>query len=162
MARARNKQQLLEFGEKELAKLLELVSILTSEQLTKKEVFENRTVKDVIAHLHAWHLLFLTWYKEGMAGNNPEKPAPGFTWKTTPELNEKLYQDYKDIGWKETLSKFKKSHKQIMDLIKKHNDSELEEKEKYGWTGSASLASYMASSTSSHYQWASSLIKKQF
>jgi hypothetical protein len=110
VARARDKQQLLEYGEVELAKLLELVGRMSDVQIVNEEVYEGRTVKDIFAHLHAWHLLYLTWYKEGMAGGNPVKPAPGYTWKTTPQLNEKLYQEYKDVDWAEIVEKFKKSH----------------------------------------------------
>jgi hypothetical protein len=45
-------------------------------------------------------------------------------------------------------------------LINKHSDAELVEKKKYAWTGTANMASYLASATSSHYQWATSLIEK--
>lgn len=160
MPRARTKPQLLEFGEQEYDRLISLVDNLTDDQLIKQHLFENRTCKDVLAHLHAWHLLFLTWYEEGMAGGKPKKPAPGYTFKTTPELNEKLYQEYKGIPLDEIMSKFKATHEKIMGLIEGHSASDLEEKGKYAWTGSTNVASYLASATSSHYQWASELIRK--
>jgi hypothetical protein len=160
MARAKNKQQLLEWGEKEFENLILVLDELTQEQLIDSTVFGNRTVKDMIAHLYAWHLLFLRWYKEGMAGRKPEKPAPDYSWKETPQLNEELFQKYKDVSWQEISAKFKESHNEIMALIERHGNSDLEEKKQYAWTGSTSMASYLAAATTSHYRWATSLIRK--
>lgn len=64
---------------------------------TDKVIFDNRTVKDILSHLEAWYQLLFTWYDLGMRGEKPEIPAPGYTFKTTSELNEKLFQEYKDI-----------------------------------------------------------------
>lgn len=160
MARARDKEQLINFGDKEFKTLLDHLADLSDENITKTPVFDNRTVKDIIAHLLAWHSLFFTWYEEGMADKKPEIPAPGYTFKDTPQLNEKLYQDYKDMPWEEVLKNFKESHNQIMEIIKKHSDEELTTKKKYKWTGSTDMCSYFASATSSHYAWANDLIKK--
>ncbi len=160
MPRARSKQQLLEFGEKEYTRLMSLLDNLNEGQLTQQPVYDNRTCKDILAHLYAWHLLFLTWYEEGMAGGKPVKPAPGYTFTDTPALNEKLYQDYKDMPWEEVLGKFIASHEKVMGIIEGHSPAELEEMGKFAWTGSTNMASYLASATSSHYQWASELIRK--
>jgi hypothetical protein len=54
---------------------------------------------------------------------------------------------------------FRKSHKDVMALIEKHNDDELFTKKKYQWTGTTSLGSYFISSTSSHYDWGLKTIK---
>ena len=160
MARARNKQQLLEFGDVEFTTLLNHIAELDDLTMTKEHVFDNRTVKDIIAHLYAWHQLLLTWYNEGMTDKKPQIPAPGYTFKETPELNEKLYQEYKDIELKDITKKLKASHNKLMKVIESHTDKELTTKKKYSWTGSTYMGSYMASATSSHYNWANSLIKK--
>jgi hypothetical protein len=123
-------------------------------------VFENRTVKDIMTHLFAWHELFFQWYKDGMAGQKPEIPAPGYTFKTTPELNAMLYQKYKDLSFKDAKTTLNSTHKKIMALISKHTDEELTENKLYKWTGTTNLASYFASATSSHYTWSNSLLKK--
>ncbi len=160
MPRARTKQQLLDFGDKEYQRLTSLVDDLNEEQLTRQFVYEQRSCKDILAHLHAWHLLFLGWYEEGMAGGKPEKPAPGYTFKTTPALNEKLYHDYKDMPWDDVRDRFQATHEQVMGIVQQHSPADLEEKGKYAWTGTTDMASYLASATSSHYQWASELIRK--
>ena len=160
MPRARNKQQLIEFGNSEFNKLNDLLATIAEQDLVNKPVFDNRTVKDIIAHLYAWHELFFNWYEVGMAGEKPEIPAPGYSFKDTPALNEDLYQKYKDISWQEILTSFNETHQRIMALIDSHSDEELTTKKQYAWTGSTNLASYLASATSSHYVWASQMIRK--
>ena len=162
MTRARNKQQLLEFGKNEFDRLMKLVGTLTPRQRDEEYVFDNRTTKDIVAHLYAWHLLELTWYKEGMSGKKPAIPAPGYTFKDCPKLNEKLYQEYKDLSWSGLVKKFNSSHNKLMEIIERHTGSELTTKKKYVWTGSTDMACYFASALSSHYVWAIDLIGKHF
>ena len=162
MARAQNKQQLLDFGEKEFDRLMGLVSGLTPDQRDKEYVFDNRTAKDIVAHLLAWQLLELTRYQEGMNGKKPAIPAPGYTFKTAPELNEKLYKEYKLIDWSDLKKKFTTSHNQLLTIVHNHTDEELSTKKKYAWTGSTSITCYLASALSSHYVWGIDLIRKHF
>lgn len=162
MARAQNKQQLLEFGKKEFDRLMGLVGALTPDQRDKEYIFDNRTTKDIVAHLMAWQLLELTWYLEGMDGKKPAIPSPGYTFKDAPKLNEKLYQEYKSIIWDDLINKFTKTHRQLLNIVNKHTDEELSTKKKYAWTGSTSITCYLVSALSSHYVWAIDLIRKHF
>lgn len=160
MPRPTNKSDLQAASKKEFSNLLNLVKTIPTKNLTNPGVCGNWSTKDILAHLHAWHKLMLTWYQVGMAGKQTQIPAPGYTWKTTPQLNEKIYQNHKSWSFAKVLSGLKKSHQQISLIIQKHSDQELFTKKKYPWTGSTSLASYLISNTSSHYNWASKLIKK--
>lgn len=162
MPRARNKQQLLDFGKKEYDRLLSLISKLSDKQRDTEYIFDNRTAKDIVAHLYAWQLLELGWYKEGMKGSKPAIPAEGYTFKDSSKLNEKLYQDYKDISWKDLENKFKKMHTKLLNIIESHTDAELTTKKKYSWTGSTDMACYFAAALSSHYVWAIDLIRRHF
>ena len=56
---------------------------------------------------------------------------------------------------------FQKSFEKVFSIIEKHTDEELFTKKKYKWTGSTSLGSYLISATSSHYDWALKLMKKE-
>lgn len=131
MARPENKKQLIQFAEDEYAKLMTLVDKLSDKQRDSETIFDNRTVKDIVAHLYAWQLLELNWYTEGMGGKKPAIPAPGYTFKDTPALNEKLYLDYKDMSWKKLSDQFKKTHKKLLSLINSHSEKELFTKKKY-------------------------------
>lgn len=158
MPRARNKEQLLSFADQEFSALNKLIDTLDSKQRNKEYIFDNRTSKDIVAHLYAWQLLELDWYKEGMKGKKPAIPAPGYTFKDAPTLNEKLYQEYKNIKWEDLIKKFTATHNKLLEIIKSHTDDELTLKKKYAWTGTTNMASYFASALSSHYVWAKDLI----
>ena len=164
MPRPTNKKGLLELAENNSNKLLEFIEELTDELKTK--TFKNnelnerdKTIADVICHLHEWHLMMETWYKVGMSGKKPAIPAEGYTFQTLPKLNQKIWEKHKGTELKKSITMFKKSYKDVMALIEKHNDDELFTKKKYQWTGTTSLGSYFISATSSHYDWGLKTIK---
>ena len=164
MPRPTNKKELLELAEINFNKLLEFIDGLPDE--IKNEIYKNdelndrdKTIADVICHLHEWHLMMESWYKIGMAGKKPAIPAEDVTWQTLPVLNHRIYEKYKGTDLKEAIKMFKKSHKTVMALIEKHTDDELFTKKKYQWTGTTSLGAYLISATSSHYDWGLKTIK---
>jgi hypothetical protein len=158
MPRPTNKKELLELSEANFNKLLKFIEELPGEIKTKtfkKNELNDRdkTVSDVICHLHEWHLMMENWYKVGMSGKKPAIPAEGFTFQTLPKLNRIIWEKYKGTDLKKAITMFKKSHKEITALIEKHTDDELFSKKKYPWTGTTSLGAYFISNTSSHYDW---------
>lgn len=162
MPRPKTKDELLNLSQSNYQKLLELV-----ESFDKPEVERefpagtlSRNIKDVLAHLHEWHLMMLGWYEVGMKGEQPDMPAKGYTWKTLPQLNKKIWEKNKEIGFKKIKKLLHQSYQQIQNLIHRHSDEELFEKKRYKWTGSTSLGAYLISNTSSHYDWAIKLIKR--
>ena len=164
MGRPTNKKDLLELAEINFNKLLDFINELPDD--IKNKTFKNnelndrdKTVSDVICHLHEWHLMMGTWYKTGMSGKKPAIPAEGYTFQTLPALNHKIWEQYKGTDLKEAIKLFKKSYKDMIALIGKHTDDELFLKKKYPWTGTTSLGSYLISSTSSHYDWGLKTIK---
>jgi hypothetical protein len=160
MARAKNKTELIQSSQEKFEELLEIVSSVPESHRDKEGVCELWSVKDILAHLHAWHMLFLTWYQVGMAGERPAMPAPSLTWKQTPELNQMIYEEYKDASLDEIITSINGSFQEVFSIIQKHSDQELFTKKKYKWTGSTSMGSYLVSATASHYSWAIDLIKK--
>jgi hypothetical protein len=164
MPRPMNKKELLELAEANFVKLLEFIDKLPEEIKTK--AYKNnelndrdKTVSDVICHLHEWHVMMQNWYKVGMSGKKPAIPAEDVTWQTLPVLNRRIWEKYKETELKKAIVMFKKSHKDVIALIEKHTDDELFTKKKYQWTGTTSLGAYLISSTSSHYDWGLKTIK---
>ena len=164
MPRPTAKKELLELSELNLNKLLDFIDALPDE--IKTRTFKNdelndrdKTVSDVICHLHEWHLMMMNWYKVGMSGKKPAIPAEDVTWQTLPVLNRRIWEKYKGTELKKAISQLKKSHRDLMALAEKHNDDELFTKKKFKWTGTTSLGAYLISSLSSHYDWALKTIK---
>jgi hypothetical protein len=162
MARPKNKEELLKQSKDNFDRLNNLIESLPEEQ--RKAEFPkgmlNRSIRDVLGHLHEWHLMMLQWYEVGMQGEKPAMPAEGYSWKTTPELNVVIQKKYTDHSLSDVIGLAKQSHQKLFDLIVSHTNDELFVKKKYKWTGSTSLGAYLTSATSSHYDWASRLIKK--
>jgi hypothetical protein len=164
MPRPANKQALLELSEINLNKLWEFIDALPDE--IKNGIYQNdelndrdKTIADVICHLHEWHLMMENWYRIGMSGKKPAIPAEGVTWQTLPVLNRQIYEKYKGTDLKEAVKMLKKSHKTVTALIENHTDDELFTKKKYQWTGTTSLGAFLISATSSHYDWGLKTIK---
>lgn len=162
MAIPKTKNELLQQSHDNYRKLNELIdSFSEAEQLSEfPPGTMNRNIRDVLAHLHHWHLMFMNWYIVGMEGKKPEMPSKGYTWKDTKALNIKIWEDYRSHDIKDIKNLLDESYSELQSIINKHSDEELFEKRRFFWTGSSSLATYIRSNTSSHYNWAYNLIKK--
>ncbi len=160
MAKPSNKAELEFLSIENYQKLLDTIAQQNDTEKIFPPQYLNRNIRDVLAHLHHWHLLFLEWYTVGMSGGTPQMPAMGYTWKTTPDLNLQIQRKYSTIPYQDIQDKLTTSHSEVSAIIAAHTDEELFTKKYYKWTGSTSLGAYLISATSSHYDWANKLIKK--
>ncbi|GAA4275434.1 ClbS/DfsB family four-helix bundle protein [Aquimarina mytili] len=162
MPRPKTKNELLSVSNQNYKNLWNYINSLSEEKLKTEfpKGYLNRNVRDVLAHLHHWHIMMFDWYTVGMTGEKPDMPAKGYTWKTTPELNKDIWKKYQEINFEEVKILLEKSFEELQEIINHHTEKELFEKRRYTWTGTTSLASYLISATSSHYDWAYKLIKK--
>lgn len=162
MPRPKTKEALIKLSHMNYEKLLTFIDDLPQEK-RKAEFpaeFLNRNIRDVLAHLHHWHVLLLSWYEHGMKGKKPEMPAVGYTWRTVPELNREINKKYKDVPLNDIKKSLDTSFKKVQKIIDRHSNDELFEKRKFKWTGTTSLGAYVVSATSSHYEWAVKLLRK--
>lgn len=153
---------MLAAAETSYSQLLKLFSEFSRRQLAGEFPFPHRDrgVRDVLAHLYEWHLLFLTWYSAGMEGRIVPMPAPGYAWKDTPRLNSILRDKRQSTSLKQIRSKLHKTHHQLVQRVKDNESRELFEKRRYSWTGSTSLGPFLTSATSAHYNWAINLLQE--
>lgn len=162
MPRPTTRAALIEAAESGYGKITDFVASLPEAQREAEFGFadRDRNVRDVVFHLVAWHRMMLRWYAEGMAGTKPAIPADGHTWRTLPALNQVIWQEGLSTTLAEALAAFEASHAEVMALVRAHDDRELFTKQLYPWTGSTSLGAYLVSSTSSHYDWALTKLRK--
>lgn len=162
MPRPKTKEELLQLSRKNYSILVDFIDSLKDKELQAEfpPGYLNRNIKDVLAHIHHWHLLVLDWYTIGMKGNKPHMPAKGYTWRTLPDLNRKIWKKYENLDSKKAQKMLDASYTTVQEIINKHTTQELFEKKKYKWTGTTSLGAYLISATSSHYDWAYKLIKR--
>ncbi|VEU80037.1 ClbS/DfsB family four-helix bundle protein [Haploplasma axanthum] len=164
MPRPTNKEELLLQANTNYQLLVDLINSFSNDDINKEFQFEDRdkNIRDVIAHLHEWHNMVESWYNIGtIQMKEPIIPGVGYTWRTLPNLNFEIWKKYQDVELELLMKKFQQSHNEIIEIIKKHSDSELFEKKYYKWTKSSNLAAYFIGNTSAHYTWAINKIKKQ-
>ncbi len=162
MPRPKSKEELLTLGKANYDKLIRYIDSFSKEAQIGDfpEGTLNRNIRDVLGHLHHWHLLMVKWHEIGMKGEKPAMPEEGHTWRTVPELNAEIQKLYSEIPLIEIKDELQKSFDRLQKVIAVYSDEELFTKKKYKWTGSTSLAAYLISATSSHYDWGYKLIKR--
>ncbi len=81
MAKPRNREALLQQSANNYEQLTRYIAQLDEPEqaATFPPGTMNRNIRDVLAHLYHWHLLFLDWYAIGMDGQKPPMPAEGYT-----------------------------------------------------------------------------------
>lgn len=164
MPRPTNKTELLTLSQKNYDQLNHFIESRAEAEQMKEfpPGTMNRNIRDVLAHLYHWQLMMKNWYEIGMSGLKPDIPAEGYTWKTVPKLNHKIWEDYSKVALHEIKVLLTDTHKEMMKMIDGHSSEELFEKKRYAWTGTTSLGAYFIGATSSHYNWALKLISKAF
>lgn len=162
MPRPQNKDDLLTLSQLNYQKLIDFIESFSKEEqmIEFPEWIRDRNMRDVLIHLHEWHLMMKRWHKDGMSWIKPDMPAKWYTWKTIVELNQKIWEKYQSTNLEESKRLFQQSFLEIRHIIENHTNEELFEKKRYKWTGTTSMWSYLISSTSSHYDWGFKLIKK--
>lgn len=160
VGRPTSRTELLTAAEREFTRLWDAVEAVPPSDREAPGVCDDWSVKDILAHLDAWHRLWLRWERAGVRGEPTAMPAEGFTWSQTPALNEQLRADTAGEPWDSVCDQLRDSRARIVAVLSGYADEDLFAKKRYRWTGSTSVGSYAVSATSSHYAWASGLIRR--
>ena len=163
MSRPATKNDLVAAAAHEYTKLTSLIDSLPDDVIHAEFAFEDRdrTVRDVLWHLHIWHSMLMEWHRIGvLEGGMPVVPAIGYTWRTTPMLNQKIWEEAQSVDFSRARNTLEASHHHVLELIDHHANEELFSFGVYAWTKSTTLGSYFVSATSSHYDWAIKKVRK--
>lgn len=160
MTKPTTKGQLLADIERERSALEELFSTVGSEYMTQPGIVGQWSIKDVLAHLIAWHQLCIGWYTTGLSGRQPELPAQGYNWRQLAELNQQIYEQYREQELSSILEQFRLSCQEMYQFVEGLTEAELFTPNTYAWTGKHALISFIAPNTSEHYHWAQQEIRK--
>jgi len=155
-----SKKSFIEDIENEHHTLLKLLRGVDDRDFLIGNVCGKWSLKDILAHLHEWHKLALGWYKTGLRNEIPEMPKHGYRWNQIRELNEEFYLKNKDELLARIRSRFSKSHKEIMNLIKMLPEEKILKPGFFPWTTKYPLTTYLHPNASGHYRWAQKHIKR--
>jgi hypothetical protein len=138
------------------------LATLTVREMTKPGVTRGGwSVKDVLAHLVEWQQMNLNWYAAGLRGEKPAMPAPGFTLRELPRLNQTIYRKHHRRSLAAVLGDYRDYHESVIELIKSLPDVDLVTLGRFSWTGpSWTLSDYLRASTAAHYLWARKRIRR--
>jgi hypothetical protein len=161
--RLRKVDLLAEIG-RERAALDELLGLLSPRQMTKAGVTRGGwSVKDILAHLVEWQKMNLGWYAAGIRGEKPAMPAPGFTLRELPRLNQMIYRKHHRRSLGAVLREYRSYHARVVSLIEALPDADLVTLGRFSWTGpSWTLSDYLRASTAAHYLWARTRIRRWY
>lgn len=150
------KEILLLNSDKNLKLLIEIIESVPSRKrgISIETKDRDKNFRDVLMHLYEWHVMLERWYREGMDGDIPFMPAPGYKWSTIKLLNMQIWKNYQDVTLNQAIKKLRLSHERVMNLIQLHSNEEIMTKKYYKWTKTSNLYSYFAANTSKHYEWA--------
>lgn len=162
MARAANKNDLLQDANENYQKLMELINSFTKEEQEGTFPFEDRdhNIRDVLIHLHEWHNLLLNWVASNQKGIEKQFLQEGYNWKTYGAMNVGFWEKHQGTSYQEALDLLNNSHNQVLKLIEEFSNDELFTKKVFKWVGGSVLGSYFVSATASHYDWAIKKLKK--
>lgn len=160
MPRPKTKPELVEQATIGFEELITEINELSDREMTEPGTVGDWSVKDVLAHLSAWHEMCLSWYEAGVGGEIPKTPSEKYTWKQTPELNQEIWEQAKDLSLQEVRRRFSNSHEKALATISDISNESLFVNRPFKWTKSTTLGAYFVSCTSSHYEWARKEIRK--
>lgn len=159
----RSKDHFLQLTDEAWQELWAALEDLTDSQICRHrkigEAQGTESIKDVLAHLYAWHRLTLGWYRTGLK-STPELPAAGYNWRQTRELNRILAKQHQDVALDSIKRKLKLSHRQLVKLAESLPERQLMKAGTFAWTGKLPLSSYLGPNLASHYHWAVKKIGK--
>lgn len=112
------------------------------------------SVRDVLAHLLAWHLLFERWSEEGMRGGAPAIPAAGYTWRELDDLNAKLREDWSAAALDDVIARLDASHDRLQAALAAYTDDQLTDATAFAWTQGSPLGEFFLENGGNHYRWA--------
>lgn len=122
---------------------------------------DDWTVADLVAHLAEWGEMFLEWRRIGSAGETPEMPAPGYTWKDTPALNRAIQKKHAQKSSAVVRAAFDRAHLAMSKIAHDLDEADLLTPGRFDWTGKIPLVSYLSANSASHYRTAVKILKRR-
>jgi hypothetical protein len=162
MGKRLRKQDLLSEIQRERNALDDTLALLSARQMTRAGVTRGGwSVKDILAHLVEWQHMNLEWYAAGLRGEKPAMPAPGFTLRELPRLNQMIYRKHHRRSLEAVMHDYRSYHERVVELIGALPDTDLVTLRRFSWTGpSWTLSDYLRASTAAHYLWARTRIRR--
>jgi hypothetical protein len=124
------------------------------------EAWKDRRVADVLAHLHAWHVLFDGWLAQARSGAAPAYPAEGYTWDELAALNDHLYATHQNSDYATVRASLLASHADMLDALASCSQAELTDAAAHPWLGGGTLGDVAHECLGAHYAWGNDVLDR--
>ena len=151
MAEQIDKATILNETHTNYASLEEILTSLDESQLTKKGVIPDWSIKDILAHIAAWHHRLLTWLDAATRNEEPTISGPDSV-EEMDALNAQFYQENKSRSLNEVLTDFRTTYLQITHKIQAMHKEDLISPHRFVWSQGRPLWQLVAGDTYEHYQ----------
>ncbi len=106
-----------------------LLAPLNEEQMTTTGVSEAWSIKDLLAHLTAWHRVLLDRLHAAINGTEPTSyPEEGLD-----SINARFYEQNKDRPLAEVKAEFEDTYQQILAAVEQLNNDDLNNPHRFSW-----------------------------
>ena len=124
MAEQTDKAKILDEMRTKYAALEDTLAPLDETQMTMEGVNGEWSIKDVLAHITAWHHRLLVWLHA--ATRNEEPTLYGLvTDEEIDRLNEQFYKEHKSRTLDDVLTGSRTTYLQIVDVVQAMNEEDL-------------------------------------
>lgn len=152
-----DKQQLLSRLRGEYERWQTLLAGLDEAQLSARTLPAGLSIKDVVAHLHAWQEISIARMQAAGAGREPVLPA--WTGGLDPDaeqnleqINAAIHAAYRDQPWPAVYAAWRTGYLRFLDLAAAMPEADLCAAQRYAWLGGHSLADVLQGSYEHHHE----------
>ena len=145
-----SKAKLLKRLSNERARWETLLAEFEEEQLVAPILPEERSIKDVIAHLTAWQRRTAAHLEAALEGEEspapPDWPIEGDDDEAVDQINAWIYQTYRHHSLDEVLQEWHQVFQKVLDLGESLSERALTESDRYPWLEGEPLSEVLVSS----------------
>ncbi len=151
MTEQMDKDQILEEMHTNYAALEEILAPLDDTRMTTEGIIANWSIKDILAHIAAWHHRLLTWLHAAIRNEEPTISGPDSV-EEMDALNLQFYEENKSRPLDEVLTDFRTTYLQITDIVQAMPEDNLTNPQRFSWAQGRPLLLLVAGDTYEHYQ----------
>lgn len=145
-----SKAELLEAVKKSWTELTEAIGELNEDQMGEPKVQEGWTVKDIMAHVAAWHRLAMDRIHAATTGDDLKFPViKGDEFADT--FNAETYTKFKDQPLDNVAVEFYSSYEEFLHQIESLDEELLPQNLPFEWAGNLTYQIMISANTHWHY-----------